>query len=83
MNKAIRKLGLMPDDTFTLLDSFRTIITFMGNSLALVRNLNTAQGVYSAQIVKFVPDPDELPEFGNLVNSAGFQVNKLSDLKKY
>ena len=55
----------------------RILITLMGNALGLVRSLQTAQSVYSAQIVNFVPDPEpeQLPEFANLVAAtATFKV---------
>ena len=51
------------------------LVTLMGNSLGLVRGLKSAECIYSGQIVNFLPDPDDLPEFDKLVSASGFKVN--------
>ena len=68
--RGIRKLGLMEDGVSSYLDGFRTLLTHIGNALGLVRIIKSAAVLHSADVIPYIPDPDILPLFEELLEAA-------------
>ena len=68
-NRAIRKLGLMPDGVSTYLDQFRLLITHIGNAMGFVRMVRSGGIQHTSLSIRFVPDIDDIQDFRHLVSS--------------
>eukprot|EP00004_Rigifila_ramosa_P020162 TRINITY_DN521_c1_g2_i4.p1 TRINITY_DN521_c1_g2~~TRINITY_DN521_c1_g2_i4.p1 ORF type:complete len:1097 (+),score=319.76 TRINITY_DN521_c1_g2_i4:490-3291(+) len=62
-NKEIRKLGVT-DSAASYLDQFRKLVTEIGNALGYVRMVRAGGRHYVSNAIKFVPDLNSIPAFG-------------------
>lgn len=73
----IRKLGVNEQGK-SFLDLFRILITEIGNALGYVRMVRSAAMYYCSEAVKFLPDLDEMIQFGEF-SGVGDKGAKLSN----
>eukprot|EP00095_Tigriopus_kingsejongensis_P002213 maker-scaffold351_size199180-snap-gene-0.29 protein:Tk02213 transcript:maker-scaffold351_size199180-snap-gene-0.29-mRNA-1 annotation:"hypothetical protein L798_09428" len=69
-NKAIRKLGYMPDGITTYLDQFRMLLSHIGNALGYVRMIRSGGSHFISNAIRFVPDLENIPKFQLLTEEA-------------
>jgi len=64
MLQDIRKLGVNPQDGTTFMDQFRKQVTEIGNALGYVRMVRSGGLHHVSASIKFVPDLESIPPFG-------------------
>ncbi|CAI8002431.1 WASH complex subunit 4 [Geodia barretti] len=68
-NKVIRKLGVSPDG-LSYLDQFRILITQIGNAMGYIRMIRSGGLHCCSNAIRFVPDLEDIVEFGEMVQKA-------------
>eukprot|EP00759_Apiculatamorpha_spiralis_P036446 PhF_6_TR36555/c0_g1_i2/m.53955/K18465/MRT43, SWIP; WASH complex subunit 7 len=77
----IRKLGLLEDGK-SYLDQFRQLVTEIGNVLGYVRMMRSGGLRSVSEAAVFVPDIDNVPQFGPLLEGKKPKPKKPKDEKK-
>lgn len=78
--KDIRKLGVADDGT-TFLDQFRKQITEIGNALGYVRMVRSGGLHHVSAGIKFVPDLESIPSFGENTAKEGLSAQTIEAAK--